>query len=65
MLRLLGLGVLDLLHAWVEVLSAVGLGSTTLLALWSIVVLEVLIVDGESLLDLLAESVVVAGSEER
>jgi hypothetical protein len=57
----LGLRILDLLRGWVEVLGAVGL-STTLLAGWAVVVLEVLVVDGEGLVDLLTESLVVGGA---
>lgn len=57
----LGFWVLRLLDAWVEVL-AVGLSWSTLLARWSVVVLEVLVVDVESLLNLLAQSVVIASA---
>lgn len=57
----LGFWVLRLLDAWVEVL-AVGLSWSTLLTRWSVVVLEVLIIHVESLLDLLAQSVVVASA---
>jgi hypothetical protein len=58
----LGLRILDLLGGGVEVLGAVGLRRTTLLAGWAVVVLEVLVVDGEGLVDLLAESLVVGGA---
>lgn len=65
-LRFLGLWILRLLSAGVEVLGTVGLSRVAILALWSAtVVLEVLVVDGESLLNLLAKSVIVAGAAMR
>jgi len=55
---LLGLRVLHLLSLRVEVLGAVGLLGSAVLAL----VLDVLVVDGHSLLDLAAEGLVVAST---
>lgn len=58
----LGLRILNLLRGRVEVLGAVGLAA--LLARWTAVILEILVVDGEGLIDLLAESLIVTGAVE-
>lgn len=63
---LLGLGVLRLLDAGVGVLRAVGIRCrAALVATGTTVVLEVLIVDIECLLDLLAQGAVITGAMER
>lgn len=58
----LGLWILDFLRSGVEVLGTIGLSWATLLARRAVVVLEVLVVDSEGLIDLLAQSLVVAGA---
>lgn len=63
MLRFLGFWILCLLRAWVEVLGTVSLSRVAILTLWSAtVVFEILVVDGECLLNLLVEGVVIAGA---
>lgn len=59
---LLGLRILSLLDAGVVVLRAISLRGTLTLVGWSIVILEVLVVNGEGFPNLLAESIVVLGT---
>lgn len=57
---LLGLSILGLLDAWVVVLGAVGLRGAIVLA--RVVVLEILVIDVEGLLNLLAKGILILGA---